>query len=231
MKLLVMIPAHNEAGSIAAVVDELLHTIPDCHYVVINDGSEDDTAAICRAGGYPMLDLPVNLGLTKAFQTGILYAWLKGYDTVIQIDGDGQHDPKHIPRMSEIMEKNDADLVIASRYREAHKPKGLRSVGNTLLSLAIRLTTGKKVTDSTSGMRMYGKRLLEIMATDINSTPEPDTIAYLLMCGAKVEECQVTMRERTTGTSYLSSWRSVTYMAHMILSIFFVQRLRKRRKL
>ena len=107
----------------------------------------------------------------------------------------------------------------------------MRTVGNRILDAAIRITTGKKITDSTSGMRMYGKRLLEIMAEDLNSTPEPDTVAYLLLCGAKVEECQVTMRERTAGESYLSPWRSIVYMAHMSFSICLIQRLRKRRKL
>ncbi len=231
MKLLIFIPAFNEAGSITAVVDELKRVVPDCDYIVVNDGSEDDTAAICHENQYPLLDLPVNIGLTKAFQTAVLYAYEKSYDAIIQIDGDGQHDPGYIQAMSEIMEKQKADLVIGSRFMEKPRPLMLRSFGNKLLNIAIHLTTGKAITDSTSGMRMYGKRLLDIMYADINSTPEPDTVAYLLMCGAKIEECPVTMRERTTGKSYLGSWRSITYMIHMILSICFVQRLRKRRKL
>ena len=107
----------------------------------------------------------------------------------------------------------------------------MRTFGNAVLDAAIRITTGKKITDSTSGMRMYGKRLLGIMAFDLNSTPEPDTVAYLLLCGAKVEECQVTMRERSAGESYLNPWRSIAYMTHMSLSICLIQRLRKRRKL
>ena len=231
MKLLIIIPAYNEAENIARVVEELKETVPQYDYVVINDGSRDETAAVCRRNGYPLLDLPTNLGLTGAFQTGMRYACEKDYDAVIQIDGDGQHDPKYIPAMAEKMEKEQLDLVIASRFLKEKRKLTLRTLGNAMLDGAIRMTTGKKITDSTSGMRMYGKRLLEIMAADLNSTPEPDTVAYLLLCGTKVAECQVTMRERTAGESYLNPWKSMAYMMHMSLSICLVQRLRKRRKL
>lgn len=231
MRLLIVIPAFNEAGSISAVVEELKEVVPQYDYVIVNDGSRDATPSICREKGYNLLDLPANLGLTGAFQAGVRYAFEKGYDAVIQIDGDGQHDPKYIPAMAEKMEKSGTDLVIASRFVNEKRKFSMRTFGNTILDGAIRITTGKKITDSTSGMRMYGKKLLEIMATDLNSTPEPDTVAYLLLCGAKVEECQVTMRERTTGESYLNPWRSMGYMAHMCVSICLIQRLRKRRKL
>ena len=231
MKLLIVIPAYNEAESITAVVEELKEVVPQYDYIIVNDGSRDRTPAICREKGYNMLDLPANLGLTGAFQTGVRYAFEKGYDAVIQIDGDGQHDPKYIPDMVRKMEENGADLVIASRFVNEKRRLTMRTFGNAILDAAIRITTGKKITDSTSGMRMYGKRLLGIMAFDLNSTPEPDTVAYLLLCGAKVEECQVTMRERTAGESYLTAWRSMSYMTHMSLSICLIQRLRKRRKL
>lgn len=231
MKLLIVIPAYNEEENIAAVAEELKQVVPQYDYVIVNDGSRDHTAAICREKGYPLLDLPANLGLTGAFQTGMRYACENGYDAVIQIDGDGQHDPKYIPMMAEIMEQKGADLVIASRFAEEKRKLTMRTFGNAILDGAIRITTGKKINDSTSGMRMYGKRLLELMATDINSTPEPDTVAYLFLCGARVEECQVTMRDRTAGESYLNPWRSAMYMLHMSLSICLIQRLRKRRKL
>ena len=231
MRLLIVIPAYNEAENIVSVVEELKTVVPQYDYVIVNDGSRDKTAAICRDKGYTLLDLPANLGLTGAFQTGMLYACEKGYDAVIQIDGDGQHDPGFIPAMVEKMENDGADLVIASRFVKEKRKLTMRTFGNIILDVAIRIATGKRITDSTSGMRMYGKRLLEIMATDLNSTPEPDTVAYLLMCGAKVEECQVTMRERMAGESYLNPWRSITYMAHMSMSICLIQRLRKRRKL
>lgn len=230
MRLLIVIPAYNEAENIVSVVEELKTVVPQYDYVIVNDGSRDKTAMICRKKGYNLLDLPANLGLTGAFQTGMRYACEKEYDAVIQIDGDGQHDPKYIPAMLKKIEEG-ADLVIASRFIEEKRKLTMRTFGNSILDAAIRITTGKKITDSTSGMRMYGKRLLELMATDLNSTPEPDTVAYLLLCGAKVQECQVTMRDRTAGESYLNPWRSITYMAHMSMSICLIQRLRKRRKL
>ena len=231
MRLLIIVPAYNEAENIVRVAEELRAAVPQFDFVVINDGSRDDTAALCRKNGYPLLDLPVNLGLTGAFQTGMRYAWENGYDAVIQIDGDGQHDPKYIPGMAAKMEEKDADLVIASRYVTEKRPLTMRTFGNAMLDAAIRVATGRKITDSTSGMRMYGKRLLEIMANDLNSTPEPDTVAYLLLSGARIEEQQVTMRDRTAGESYLNPWKSIAYMAHMSMSILLIQPLRKRRKL
>lgn len=231
MKLLIIIPAYNEASNIVKVVEELKCVVPQYDYVVVNDGSSDATGKICCEHGYKVLDLPVNLGLTGAFQTGMRFAMEHGYDAAVQIDGDGQHDPKYLPEMAELLESNDADMIIGSRFVSEKRPMTLRFLGNALLNNAIRITTGKKITDSTSGMRMYGKRLLGLMAYDLNSTPEPDTVAYFLLNGAKMEECQVTMRERTAGESYLTAWRSFTYMVHMSLSICLIQRLRKRRTL
>lgn len=231
MKLLVIIPAYNEAANIVNVVEELGRVVPQYDYVIVNDGSSDATSKICYEHGYRILDLPVNLGLTGAFQTGMRFAAEQGYDAAVQIDGDAQHDPEYIPAMAGQMEMDDADMVIGSRFVSEKRPLTLRFFGNALLNAAIRFTTGKKITDSTSGMRMYGKRLLCPMAYDLNSTPEPDTLAYLLLCGAKIEECQVTMRERTAGESYLNAWRSFLYMVHMSLSICLIQRLRKRRTL
>ncbi len=229
MRLLIVIPAFNEAENIAGVIEELRRVSPQFDFVVVNDGSRDDTAAICRRMNAPLLDLPTNLGLTGAFQTGLRYAYENGYDAAIQIDADGQHDPKYIPQMLQVMEEKEADLVIASRFVTEKRPVNMRMLGNTILDAAILLTTRKRVSDPTSGMRLYGKRLLKLMAYDINSSPEPDTVAFLLRCGIRCEECQVTMRERTAGESYLSPWRSVKYMAHMGMNIMFVQWFRERR--
>ena len=229
--LLIIVPAYNESESIAAVIEELNRVVPQYDYVVVNDGSRDETAAICRKMGVTLLDLPANLGLTGAFQTGMRYAYEQGYQCAVQIDADGQHDPQYIPEMERMMAEKDADLIIASRFVTEKRPLKARMIGSAVLDGAIRLTTGRKINDPTSGMRLYGKRLLSWMAYDLNSSPEPDTVAYLLRCGARVEECQVTMRERTAGESYLSPWRSVRYMSHMCMNILFVQWFRKRRKL
>ena len=226
-KLLIVIPAYNEEGSIERVVDDLIQNHPQYDYVVVNDGSRDRTAAICRSRGYRLIDLPVNLGLAGAFQTGLRYAAEHGYDCAMQLDADGQHLPRYIAPMLEKLEAG-ADIVIGSRFVTVLKPRTLRMVGSYLISWAIRLTTGQPICDPTSGMRMFNRRLLEEFAQNLNYGPEPDTISYLIKNGAVVKEVQVKMAERTAGESYLNFARSVQYMIKMGLSILLIQWFRKR---
>ncbi len=226
-KLLIVIPAYNEEGSIERVVDDLIQNYPQYDYVVVNDGSRDRTAAICRSRGYRLIDLPVNLGLAGAFQTGLRYAAEHGYDCAMQLDADGQHLPQYIAPMLEKLEAG-ADIVIGSRFVTVLKPRTLRMVGSYLISWAIRLTTGQPICDPTSGMRMFNRRLLEEFAQNLNYGPEPDTISYLIKNGAVVKEVQVKMAERTAGESYLNFARSVQYMIKMGLSILLIQWFRKR---
>ena len=226
-KLLIVIPAYNEEGSIERVVDDLIQNYPQYDYVVVNDGSRDRTAAICRSRGYRLIDLPVNLGLAGAFQTGLRYAAEHGYDCAMQLDADGQHKPEFIAPMLEELEAG-ADIVIGSRFITVLKPRTLRMVGSYLISWAIRLTTGQPICDPTSGMRMFNRRLLEEFAQNLNYGPEPDTISYLIKNGAVVKEVQVEMAERTAGESYLNFARSVQYMVKMGLSILLIQWFRKR---
>ena len=228
MRLLIIIPAYNESDNIVRVIDELEETVPQYDYVIVNDGSRDRTGEICREKDYHMLDLPANLGLTGAFQTGMRYAYENGYDAAIQFDADGQHDPKYIPDMVRIMEEKKADMVIGSRFVTEKKPHTLRMFGNTIIEIAIRLTTGKRLTDPTSGMRLYNRKLIQEMAYGVNFSPEPDTVSYLLRCGADVEELQVNVRERTAGESYLSIGKSIRYMVQMCMNILFIQWVRKR---
>lgn len=227
LKLLIVIPAYNEEGSIERVVDDLIQNYPQYDYVVVNDGSRDRTAAICRSRGYRLIDLPVNLGLAGAFQTGLRYAAEHGYDCAMQLDADGQHLPRYIASMLEKLEAG-ADIVIGSRFVTVLKPRTLRMVGSYLISWAIRLTTGQPICDPTSGMRMFNRRLLEEFAQNLNYGPEPDTISYLIKNGAVVKEVQVKMAERTAGESYLNFARSVQYMIKMGLSILLIQWFRKR---
>ena len=226
-KLLIVIPAYNEEGSIERVVDDLIQNYPQYDYVVVNDGSRDRTAAICRSRGYRLIDLPVNLGLAGAFQTGLRYAAEHGYDCAMQLDADGQHLPRYIAPMLEELEAG-ADIVIGSRFITVLKPRTLRMVGSYLISWAIRLTTGQPICDPTSGMRMFNRRLLEEFAQNLNYGPEPDTISYLIKNGATVKEVQVEMGERMAGQSYLTFWRSVQYMVKMAISILLIQWFRKR---
>lgn len=226
-KLLIVIPAYNEAENIVRVVEDLIDHYPQYDYVVVNDGSRDRTAALCRAHGFRLIDLPVNLGLAGAFQTGLRYAAENGYDCALQFDGDGQHQPRFIAPMLKLLEGG-ADIVIGSRFITVKKPKSLRMLGSYLISWAIRLTTGRAICDPTSGMRMYSRRMLEEFAQNLNYGPEPDTISYLIKNGAVVRELQVEMSPRAGGESYFNFARSVEYMLKMGLSILLIQWFRKR---
>jgi glycosyltransferase involved in cell wall biosynthesis len=226
-KLLIVIPAYNEEANIESVVDTLAQVYPQYDYVVVNDGSRDKTAAVCRARGYRLIDLPVNLGLAGAFQTGLRYAAENGYDCAMQMDADGQHRPEYIASMLRELESG-ADIVIGSRFLTVKKPKSLRMLGSYIISWSIRLTTGRAICDPTSGMRMFNRHMLEEFAQNLNYGPEPDTISYLIKNGAVVKECQVQMGQRLAGQSYLNFWRSVQYMVKMSFSILLIQWFRKR---
>ena len=226
-RLLIVIPAYNEEENIVRVVDDLTRRFPQYDYVVVNDGSRDKTAALCRAHGYRLIDLPVNLGLAGAFQTGLRYAADNGYDCAMQLDADGQHRPEYIPAMLEELE-NGADIVIGSRFLTVKKPKTLRMVGSYIISWSIRLTTGRAICDPTSGMRLFNRAMVEEFAQNLNYGPEPDTISYLIKNGAAVKEVQVEMGERIAGHSYLTMMKSVQYMVKMAISILLIQWFRKR---
>ena len=226
-RLLIVIPAYNEEENIVRVVDDLTRRFPQYDYVVVNDGSRDKTAALCRAHGYRLIDLPVNLGLAGAFQTGLRYAADNGYDCAMQLDADGQHRPEYIPAMLEELEDG-ADIVIGSRFLTLKKPKTLRMVGSYIISWSIRLTTGRAICDPTSGMRLFNRTMVEEFAQNLNYGPEPDTISYLIKNGAAVKEVQVEMGERIAGHSYLTMMKSVQYMVKMAISILLIQWFRKR---
>lgn len=229
LKLLIIIPAYNEAFNIERVVDNLIANYPQYDYVIVNDGSSDDTRKICANRKYNFLDLPINVGLAGAIRAGIRYANYHGYDYAVQIDGDGQHEPKYIKDMLEKMETAQADIVIGSRFKEKKKPNSMRMLGSRIISGAIKLTTGgKKIEDVTSGMRLFNKRMIKNFGYNMHYSPEPDTIAYLLNCGIKIEEIQVEMYERIAGTSYLNLKNSVWYMLKMLFSILIFQWVRGR---
>ncbi len=226
MKTLIIIPAYNEAENIKRVVDNLIENYPQYDYVVVNDGSKDETKNICRENKYRLLDCPVNLGLAGAVQTGFVYAYENGYDAALQFDGDGQHQPQFIEKMIPALEE--ADIVIGSRFVTEKKPKSLRMLGSNVISLCIKLTTGVKINDPTSGMRMFNREMMKEFAYNMNYGPEPDTVSYLIRNGAKVKEVQVEMLERIAGESYLNLKRSMQYMMRMCMSILFIQRFRRR---
>ena len=229
-EVLVIIPAYNEEANIGRVAEDLIRNHPELDYVIVNDGSADRTAEICRENGYCLLDLPVNLGLAGAFQAGMKYADRKGYRFAVQFDGDGQHRAEYIGPMREKMEEG-YNIVIASRFVTEKKPHSMRMLGSRIIAAAIRLSSGASIADPTSGMRMYDRRMIHLFANQINYPPEPDTVSWLVKNGAKVAEVQAVMDERTGGVSYLTPMNAVRYMTRTLISILFIQSFRVKEKL
>ena len=213
--ILLVIPSYNEEKNIQTVVGELERDFPELDYIVVNDGSTDRTAEICRENGYRLLDLPVNLGLAGCFQAGMKYAYKKGYRYAIQFDGDGQHRPEFIDAMRKKMDEG-YDIVIGSRFVDSPK------------DFSIRLTTGVRIADPTSGMRMFNREMIQEFALRLNYGPEPDTISFLVKQGARVAEVPVKIAERLAGESYLKPLVAAKYMVRMLISILFIQNFRKR---
>ena len=226
-KLLIVIPAYNEEENIESVVKYIRDKYRQYDYIVVNDGSKDQTEEICKKNNYELLNLPINLGLAGAFQAGLKYAYEKGYQYAIQFDADGQHRPEFIEAMLKRMEEG-YDIVIGSRFVNEKKNRSMRMLGSKMLTVAIKLTTGKRVADPTSGMRMFSRNMIKEFAHNLNYGPEPDTISYLLKNGAKISEVPVKMEERQFGESYLNFTGSAKYMLKMLISILFVQNFRKR---
>ncbi len=228
MKLLVIVPAYNEEKNIERVINSLKQNYSQYDYVIVNDGSKDSTSEICHKNNYNIIDLPVNLGLTCAFQTGMKYAWLNDYDAAVQFDGDGQHRCESLRVMQKEMESSNSDIVIGSRFVTKKKSFSPRMIGSRLITLLILLTTFHKIDDPTSGLRLYSRNVMRLYAQKINYAPEPDTVAFLIRSGCKVREVQVQMDERIAGTSYLNLAGSISYMFKICASILFVQWFRKR---
>lgn len=219
-RVLIIIPAYNEAENIVDTVQGVVDAGYD--YVVVNDGSKDNTLSVCRANDINVIDLPQNLGIGGAVQTGHLYARDMDYDVDIQLDGDGQHDPAYLGKLvAEI--QNGADLVIGSRFleqTEGFQSTFMRRVGITWLSFWIKLLTGKRITDPTSGFRACGRRAVNLFAQSYPiDYPEPDSIAHALRLGMDVREVSVEMRERQGGVSSIGGFKSVYYMIKVTLAI------------
>lgn len=228
-RVLAVVPAYNERDNIVSTIEDLRTNAPGIDYVIVNDGSKDDTLAICREHGYNVIDLPVNLGLAGAFQTGMHYAYEQGYDYAVQFDADGQHSAAYIEDMVALAERNHVNIVIGSRFASTKKPFSARMMGSALITTMILVTTRKRIQDPTSGMRLFDKTMIPLLANELDLGPEPDTVSLLMRWGYKVEEIQVEMRERTAGESYLNFTKSVAYMLRMSISILLVQWFRRKK--
>lgn len=222
MKVLIIVPAYNEAEGISKLIDNLEKNYAQYDYVIINDGSKDQTKKLCREKGYHVLNLPINLGIGGAVQTGYIYASENDYDIAVQIDGDGQHNPKYIEAMIKKMEEENADIVIGSRFitREGFQSSALRRTGINLLSTLIKICTGKRINDVTSGYRIVNRRFIDIYADDYSRDyPEPEAIVTAVMWGGKIIETPVVMNERESGISSINVRKSFYYMIKVTLAI------------
>lgn len=227
MKKLIIIPAYNEEKNLPKLISNIEKLSLEFDYVIINDGSTDDTKKLCAVGGYKVLNLPINSGIGVAVQTGYKYALENGYDIAIQIDGDGQHDVSYLKKILEPIENGEADVVIGSRFieNEGFQSSGARRIGIKLLSSFIWICTGVKVKDVTSGFRAVNKRFIKVFADDYSKDyPEPEAIVTAKMYGGRIMEMPVVMKERESGSSSITLWKSVYYMIKVTLAIF-VKRL------
>ncbi|MEY8468644.1 glycosyltransferase family 2 protein [Faecalibaculum rodentium] len=226
LRTLAVIPAYNEALNIEKTVCDLRKNAPDVDFIVVNDGSRDNTLEVLQRIGIPYIDSLCNLGLFGAVQTGFKYALYHGYDIVVQFDGDGQHNAGYIQNLiNEI--RDGSDIAIGSRFVSDKKPWTARMAGSRLISTAMHLVTGKRIMDPTSGFRAYNRACIKAYALDANMPPEPDTLVYMLRQGKKITEVQVQMSDREFGESYLNLPNTVKYMSRMMISILLIQPFRK----
>ena len=225
-RIAVLVPAFNESQSIERVVRNINDSNPQVDVIVINDGSADDTAALAEKAGATVLSLPVNLGYGAALQTGYKYALMHDYGYTVQIDGDGQHDPKFIPEMISKL-RNGTDVVIGSRFLGVgdYDNPALRQIGMTFFRFLIYLFIRRRVTDPTSGFQAMKRNVFEFFARSKqfpSDFPDADIIILLHYAGYRVEEMPVVMYKSETGKSMHSGWKPIYYIIKMLLSIYAV---------
>ena len=222
MKKLIIIPAYNESESIEYTIEHIKKEAPDFDYVIINDCSSDNTVEILEKNHYNYISLPVNLGIGGAVQTGYKYALENGYDMAVQVDGDGQHDVSFLNLMVDKLVKEDADMVIGSRFinKEGFQSTFMRRVGITYFTRLIKLLTNQTITDPTSGFRLANRRAIELFAKEYpRDYPEPESVVVLLKKNFKIVEAPVIMKAREGGQSSIRMWSSVYYMVKVSMAI------------
>jgi len=226
-KLLVIMPAHNEAGRIGRVIGEVRATLPEADIVVVNDASVDDTADVALKAGADVLPHAVNMGYGVSLETAYLYAMRKGYEVVVQMDGDGQHIAREIPCLLKPLCGGEADMVVGSRYGEAGGSITvplIRKVGHRFFAILLFLLTRRWFSDPTSGFQALNRRALELLASGVFPCDYPDADVLLMahMSGLKIREVPVKMADREGGTSMHDGWKPLYYGIKMLLSVFIV---------
>jgi glycosyltransferase involved in cell wall biosynthesis len=223
---LAIVPAYDEVAAVADTIAAIRRWAPDFDVLVVDDGSSDATAQRARCAGAAVLRLPFNVGIGAAMQSGYIYARERGYAVAVQVDGDGQHDARHI---HDLLDRLDGDpnlnMVTGSRFLAAdddgYRSSAMRRVGIRLFSRVVSLITGQRVTDPTSGFRMTDRRGIELFAADYPHD-YPEVEAILLLHAHRLRSCEipVLMRPRQTGSSAISSTQSVYYMVKVLLAVF-----------
>jgi len=231
MKILILIPAYNEGARIGEVVREVREMYPEYGVVVVNDGSKDDTARVAREAGAEVLSHPFNMGYGVAIQTGYKYAFAKGYDYLVQIDGDGQHDPAYISAVLRSVISGETDFALGSRFlgAESYEPSLARRVGMTFFRWLVSTLIGTRITDSTSGYQAFNRKVIRYFTTEVFPCdyPDADMLLTLHRAGFSIREVPVKMHANAAGKSMHSGLKPLYYIFKMLLSIV-VTLLRKR---
>ena len=222
-KILVVIPAFNEEEKIHAVVQEIRREIPEAVVLVVNDGSRDQTESRARAAGARVLTHPFNMGYGVSLQTGYKYALKYGFDFVLQMDGDGQHDPRYLPVLLREVREGGADVVIGSRFlgEGDYRAARLRQMGICLFRFLASRLCGQKITDPTSGYQALNRRAVEFCAEDSfpGDYPDADVLVMMHRAGLRIREVPARMHPNAQGKSMHSGWKPLYYIYKMCLSI------------
>jgi glycosyltransferase involved in cell wall biosynthesis len=223
LRRLAIVPALNEAGSIAEVVSEIRDFDPDMDVLVVDDGSTDETAAVAEAAGARVIRLPLNLGIGGAVQAGYLYAYEHGFDVAVQVDGDGQHDASELARLLEPIRAGRADLAIGTRFAglRSYRAPLARRIGIALFATLVSLRVRQRVTDTTSGFRAVNRRGIRLFAADYpHDYPEVESVVTAARGDLRVCEVPVAMRQRAAGNSSITTFRSFYYVVKVLLALF-----------
>ena len=222
MRIIVLVPAYNEEGNIEAVLKDLAENFPREDILVVNDGSHDKTSRVAQDLGANVIDLPYNLGIGGAMQTGFLYASRMGYDAAIQFDGDGQHKADQIVKLLTIYKANGLDLVVGSRFLSGNgfTSSILRASGVKILSSIVSWAVKKRITDPTSGFRVYGRKAIELFSSFYpEDYPEVESLILAHKRGLKIEEVSAVMGPRIAGKSSITFLEGAYYMVKVLLAI------------
>lgn len=225
MRVVAIVPAYNEARNLPGLAEALRTHAPGCDVCVVDDGSGDGTARIAASLGFTVLPLAVNLGIGGAVQVGYRWAWERGYDVAVQIDGDGQHDPAYFAALLEPIASGRAEVVIGSRFLSegGFRSTLVRRIGIRYLSWFLRLRCGARVTDPTSGFRAASRSAIELFARHYPSDyPEPEAVALARRAGLRVTEVPVRMHERAHGQSSITALRTLYYLVKVSLALLIL---------